>query len=87
MSSYLDERIAKTKYSIDGIIITGNKKYPLNTEKYPKYAIAFKTSSVSEIAETTVLNIKWKLTKEGYYSPILVSIGAIIFGYSQMKGI
>ena len=42
---YYQQRRTKSKYLIDGIVVTGNKTYVRPTKGNPKYAVAFKENS------------------------------------------
>ena len=55
-------------YEIDGIIVTDNKTYPRRNEN-PKHSFAFKNIITNEIIETTVINVLWKISKDGYIKP------------------
>jgi DNA ligase (NAD+) len=54
-------------YEIDGIIVQADIKYTRNTSGNPDYAFAFKI--LSEVAETTVINVEWNISKWGALKP------------------
>lgn len=67
LKDYLDRRKNKSKYEIDGLVITINYEYERNLLNNPKYAFAFKIQG--ETAEVTVDHVKWNLSKSGKYKP------------------
>lgn len=81
LSKYLIERRQTSKYVIDGIIVTDNVKHQRNITGNPKYAFAFKDVLEDQIAITEVLDVNWKISKDGYINPTLilkpVSIGGV----------
>ena len=81
LSEYLIKRKNKSKYDIDGIIVTNNDKYERPKEKNPTYAFAFKTVLEDQKANTTVLNIEWNKSKHGKFKPTVlikpVNIGGV----------
>lgn len=58
---------SKSKWEMDGIIVTDNKNYPINQEKNPKYSFAFKI--IDETAITTVIDVLWNKSRNGYLNP------------------
>lgn len=72
LSNYLITRRKKAKYVIDGIIVTNNDKHKRNTSGNPKYAFAFKDVLADQIAQTEVVDVEWKISKDGYINPTLV---------------
>lgn len=67
LSAYLSRRKQKSKYQIDGLVISVNKPYTRNSSDNPKYAFAFKIQG--ETAETVVTEVMWALSKSGKYKP------------------
>ena len=68
LSNILIEWRNEYPYEIDGIIITDNKIYP-RKEENPKHSFAFKNIITNEIVETTVIDVLWKVSKDGYLKP------------------
>jgi len=64
----LEEYRESGSYEIDGIIVQKNEGYIRNTNKNPKYAIAFKKDT---IVETTVLDVIWTVTRRGFLKPVV----------------
>lgn len=67
LDDILHERKKKSKYEIDGIIITSDNKYKRNTSGNPPYSFAYK--GASESANTEVIEVLWKASKDGYLIP------------------
>jgi NAD-dependent DNA ligase len=69
LSSYFKERKEKSKYDIDGIIITNNNEYDRNTSGNPKYSFAFKELIEDQIVETEIIDVEWRISKDGLIKP------------------
>jgi DNA ligase (NAD+) len=83
LSQILTQRLANTKYEIDGLIISNNILPPQRTQNTnPEYAFAFKDPSLSQIADVKVLGINWSISKDGYIKPVLklvpTSLGGVV---------
>ena len=63
----LEERKSSSKYMIDGIIVTDNKKHKRNISGNPTYSFAFKGSTPT--ADVKVLEVLWKPSKRGLIIP------------------
>ena len=72
LSEYLIERRKKSKYDIDGIIVTNNQIHNRNTNGNPKYAFAYKDVLEDQIKEAVVKDIDWKVSKDGRIVPTLI---------------
>lgn len=72
MSKYLIERRDKSNYMVDGIIITDMKNTNRNVDGNPEYAFAFKDVLDDQKGITTVLDIEWNVSKNGYLNPTLI---------------
>jgi DNA ligase (NAD+) len=81
LSKYLRERRSKGEYLIDGIIVTDSCKHDRNVEGNPEYAFAFKDILEDQIAQSTIIEIEWKISKNGYLNPTVViepvSVGGV----------
>ena len=72
LSKILSDRRDNSKYEVDGIIITDNFPHPRETsEKYPKYAKAFKMILDDQTAEVIVKGITWEPSIYGILNPIV----------------
>ena len=66
------------EYEIDGIIVASNKIYE-RKQGNPEHAFAFKMALSDQIAESTVVDVIWSPSKDGYLKP-RVQILPIILG-------
>lgn len=71
------------KYEIDGLVITDDKIYKRTTEN-PKYSFAFKMLSTEQVKETTVIDIIWNPSKDGYLKP-QIKIEPVMIGGVEVK--
>ena len=55
-------------YEIDGVIVTNDKIYPRKSGN-PDHAFAFKMVLSDQMAETMVVDVHWKASKDGYLKP------------------
>jgi len=71
----------KSKYEIDGIILSDNTK-PHNrvTSGNPSYAVAFKMPLEEQMANTVILNIEYNISKHGALNPRIMYKPIIIGG-------
>ena len=81
LSKYLVKRKVKSHYDIDGIIITTNDLYKRNSSGNPDYAFAFKDVLEEQKAITTVIDVEWNKSKDGYIKPTVliesINIGGV----------
>lgn len=81
LSDYLRERRSKGDYTIDGIIVTNNEKHDKNTSGNPEYAFAFKDILEDQMAQSTIIEVEWNVSKNGYLNPTViiepVSVGGV----------
>jgi NAD-dependent DNA ligase len=81
LSEYLLDRRANGDYTVDGIIVTNNEKHERNTDGNPEYAFAFKDVLEDQKAESKIIDIEWKVSKNGYLNPTVViepvSVGGV----------
>lgn len=81
MIQYFKERKEKSKYEIDGIVITSNEKvYDNPKDKNPDYAIAFKNLYEGLIKVSEVVDVIWNVSKFGYIKPKIKIIPVEIEG-------
>lgn len=73
----------KEHYDIDGLIIQKDDTYLRNTDKNPKYAIAFKNDT--EFAETEVLDVVWSASRHGILKPVVHIKPCVISGATISK--
>ena len=81
LSTMYKEKRNTIDYEIDGLIITRNNEYKINREGNPSHSIAFKMPLEDQKAVTTVKNVEWNISKDGYMKPRIefdvVSIGGV----------
>ena len=65
----LEKRRAASKYEIDGLVITANKRNQLSGAANPPWAFKFKTVSADATAQTTVVRVIWTPSKHGALKP------------------
>lgn len=79
LSSYFKKRRKIAEYDIDGIIVTSCENNIRNIKGNPEYAFAYKDILVEQIAQTTVIDIEWNISKHGYIKPTII-LEPIIIG-------
>nr|WBF70664.1 hypothetical protein [Megavirus caiporensis] len=67
LDNILQKRKNKSKYEIDGIIVTDNKSYKRNKSGNPDYSFAYK--GTTETANVKVIEVIWKPSKDGFIVP------------------
>jgi len=82
----VDERKSH-KYEIDGIVVIDDSKYyPLETGSNPSYGFAFKQLLTDQIAESTVIDVVWEISKDKYIKPKIkintVELGGVEINYA-----
>jgi NAD-dependent DNA ligase len=69
----LKERLTKRKkdssFEVDGIVVVDCSKVYDNEEGYPDHAFAFKDTQADQFYETTVLDVIWTPSMDGYLKP------------------
>jgi len=80
----LDQRRKDSPYDIDGLVIQPNKPYERNVSGNPSYAVAYK--GLSKRAITTVIDVKWNVSKWGLLKPRVrvcpVNLGGVSISYA-----
>lgn len=70
LSEYLVDRRKNSEYDVDGIVVGDSSKiYDDPTKALPTHMFAFKTMLTDQIAETTILDVEWSVSKHGYIKP------------------
>ena len=72
LSKYLIKRREKSKYVIDGIIITNDDVHDITTEGNPEYAWAFKDALDDMKAISIIIDIEWNQSKDGNIIPTII---------------
>jgi NAD-dependent DNA ligase len=68
LSEYLLLQKVSYEYEIDGIIIIHNAIYPRKS-KNPEHAFAFKIEMEYQLETSTVVDVVWNVSKDGYLKP------------------
>ena len=72
LSKFLLNRKSKSKYIIDGIIVTSNDIQKRNTSGNPEYAFAYKDILEDQKAITEIIDVEWNVSKDGYINPTVI---------------
>ncbi len=72
LSKYLVKRKEKSKYDIDGIIVTNNDYHTQNVDANPEYAFAFKNMLESQKVIAIVKDIEWNISKDKRIKPVVI---------------
>jgi len=69
LSELLKSRKQKSKYEIDGLVVTVNDSNPVNTMGNPSWAKAFKEVGEGAVQEAEVVDVHWEISKRGLLKP------------------
>lgn len=70
LSEYLLKGRTEYKYDIDGIVVIDSSKYyPIIPGSNPEFGFAFKQVLTDQIAESTVIDVIWEISKDMYIKP------------------
>lgn len=70
LSEMLIEGRKSYKYEIDGVVVIDNSQfYPQETGSNPTWGFAFKQILTDQIAESTVVDVIWEISKDKYIKP------------------
>ncbi len=78
LAEHLEIQRESTQYAIDGVVIDVNSAKqrkrinPSRETLNPEYARKFKIADASNYAETTVVEVQWNISKDGYAKPKLL---------------
>lgn len=72
LSKHLLNRKTKSKYIIDGIIVSSNDIQKRNTSGNPDYAFAYKDILEDQKANTEIIDVEWNVSKDGYINPTVI---------------
>ena len=68
-----ETRNMQSEYDMDGIIVAKDETYELVKKGNPKHAFAFKLNPLEqESGETTVIDVQWNISKDGFYKPTVL---------------
>ncbi len=81
LTEWLVKRRKESPYEVDGIVVIDSSKiYQIEKDKDPKEGFAFKAILTDQKAETTVLDIIWEVSKNGYIIPTIKIEPVVING-------
>lgn len=87
LSTYLKDRRSHSKYPIDGIVI-GENSIPIkdtgNDVTNPKDMRAFKMALEDQKSQTTVVDVLWSASHQGYWIP-RIQIQPVVIGGSRIE--
>lgn len=73
LSKLLEARRSKSKYQMDGLVLTLDKVNPLPKAGNPDWAVAFKLNVTTEDAPiATVEEVQWEVSPHGYLKPVAI---------------
>lgn len=79
LEKYFNNRISKSIYNIDGIIVSNDDNLARSTDLKPKYSFAFKNLDILESKQVKINEVLWQTSKDGYLKPVL-SFDSILLG-------
>jgi len=71
LTAWLKERKSKSEFDIDGIVCVDNSAIHAHEMGNPDYAFAFKIILDEQISETTVVDVIWTPSMDGYLKPVI----------------
>jgi len=77
LSNLYDQYIEDMDYEIDGLVVASNKPHQRPYGENPDYLRAFKKPLAILTARTTVTEITWDVSREGYLRPV-VHFGPVV---------
>ena len=85
MASFLRLRREKSVYDTDGIVVAENVVSPVaRTVKNPTSKMAFKMVIADQCAETTIVEVEWNASAQGYLIPRL-QIEPVVVGSARIE--
>ena len=85
MASFLRLRREKSVYDTDGIVVAENVVSPVaRTVKNPTSQMAFKMVIADQCAETTIVEVEWNASAQGYLIPRL-QIEPVVVGSARIE--
>lgn len=67
----LERRKDKCPYTIDGLVVVMDVVEAPVKSGNPIHSFAFKNMLTQQIAETTVIDVLWRISKDGYIKPVI----------------
>ena len=85
LSEYLKKRKTKSRYTIDGIIITNDDVHDIVTNGNPEHAWAFKDALDDMMADSQIIDIEWNQSKDGNLIPTIIIMPINIGGVTIQR--
>jgi DNA ligase (NAD+) len=84
LSSLLKARLAKSKFQMDGLVLTLDRVNPLPKAGNPSWAVAFKENvNVEDLPVATVKHVEWEVSPHGYLKPTAI-YSAVVWEGSKL---
>lgn len=85
LSQYLLEQREKSQYDTDGIVVSENIHVDQpKTVKNPSHKVAFKMLLTEQCAETTIVEVEWNPSAQGYLIPRL-QVTPVVVGTARIE--
>lgn len=78
--SLLEERMRKSKYELDGLVVSDDINTPASTISNPKHEFKFKMNTSADTVITTVKDIVYQETKYGDLAPVVIVEPVVVPG-------
>ena len=85
LSNLFEAMQAAGRYELDGIVLTVNEYKTLNNVSKadslnPEHSVKFKTFSEAHVIDAEVVDVHWKISKNGFFKPRIEVIPVELFG-------
>eukprot|EP00798_Chlamydomonas_sp_ICE-L_P019688 gene19688-26375_t len=86
LGATLQERRARSKFEIDGLVVVDDHPYTRVDAKNPDFAFAFKTMATSQdTADVLVEKVMWEISKDNFIIPTVVYQPVELDGVTMQK--
>lgn len=76
----LEERVRKSKYELDGLVVSDNIPSPASKSTNPKHEFKFKMNTSADVVIATVKDIIYQETKYGVLAPVVIVEPVVVPG-------
>lgn len=76
----LEERVRKSKYELDGLVVSDDIPAPKSTSSNPKHEFKFKMNTSADIVIATVKDVVYQETKYGVLAPVVIVDPVVVPG-------
>ena len=84
LKKILTERRGLSEFLIDGLVVTDNSMIYEHNNSEPKYSMAFKMNSVSDMKDVVIEEVIWEPTMYGYLQPVIRIKPVILSGNTHV---